>query len=260
MYDSASRLFSNPLLIIDSRYAQVLQNDAGPYLPLDEENGQAIESIGLHFLLRLPRLLQTPEPSYDEIKTEYSRLKTEWAFTRTRYQYISNIGKIAGVNKNSLRQTRILLGTTHTIVLGIALILGAYLSAMDPADCSLQQDALNNGREVIQMSQELLTQLHNGIGFTPVSLFASWIATDDPEITFSIFQMVREQDCYWADPDYMKHAKILKERVIQIRSMARAATYMQPGGLQDWHLFTMLTPESGSQLSGNGYQNLLFSG
>lgn len=200
----------NPSLVLDQRCLQSLNYEPGPYLPLDEENGQTIESLDLPFLLRLSRLIRAPEEHYEEIRRSYVRLRTEWPFTRRRYRSLIGISKIEGVDKSGLIQPGAQLGIAYMVILCISLVLNACLGALDPTDATLQDDAVNNGREAVDLSRELLQELSKGAWFTPVALFASWIATDDPEITYNIFSTAKEYTCYWADPAYMMQVKILK--------------------------------------------------
>ncbi|KAK2592297.1 hypothetical protein QQS21_010017 [Conoideocrella luteorostrata] len=220
----------NPKLTVDGRYLQILQHESGPYLPLDKEDGQSIESLGLPFLMRLTQLLRAPEQNHGEIKREYARWNTERPFTRRRYRFIAGISKMNGINKPGLVQPQTMTGIEHVIVLGVSLVLNACLSAMDPDNTNLQDDALNNGQEAIQISRQLLSRLPEGVGFTPVALFASWIATDHPDTTCDIFAMIKQHNCYWADPNYMKQAKVLKEQLLRIRS--KASISLATGGYQ----------------------------
>ncbi|KAF1732357.1 hypothetical protein CRV24_008550 [Beauveria bassiana] len=207
----------NPSLVLDSRCLQSLKYKAGPYPPLDEENGQAIESLDLPFLLRLSHLLRAPDEHREEIRNSYARLKVEWPFTRRRYRYMSGICKISGIDRSCLALAEAQLGTAHTVILGAALVLNACLLAMDPTNANLERDALEMGSEAIEVSRKLLIGLPKGVWLAPVALFASWIATDDPDITCSFFSIIKECHQYWAEPAYMELAKTLKKRILQLR-------------------------------------------
>ncbi|KAJ3492172.1 hypothetical protein NLG97_g5464 [Lecanicillium saksenae] len=222
-------------LVIDGRYAHILNQQVGPYMPLDEENGQPIESLGFPFLLRLRDLLHAPESNHNDIKVAYSRLRTEWPCTRRRYQYMSSMSKLKGMDQSALRQPRAQLGISHLAVLGIALIFGAYLNAMDPTDKTLREDAIHIGNEVVQLSRDLLSQLPDGIGFPPMALFAAWVATDDPDVVFNVVLMTREYDHYWSDPNYMEQATQLKKRILQVRNEVLDRTdELSLTGIEDW--------------------------
>ncbi|ATY65098.1 Ankyrin repeat-containing domain [Cordyceps militaris] len=181
----------NPSLVLDSRCLQSIKYEAGPYPSLDEEDGQSIESLDLPFLLRLSHLLRAPDEHREEIRNSYARLKVEWPFTRRRYRYISGICKITGINSSCLVQAEAQLGTAHT----------------------LERDALDMGSEALETSRKLLIDLPKGVWLAPVALFASWIATDDLDITCSFFSIIKESNQYWAEPAYIEPAKALKKQL-----------------------------------------------
>lgn len=208
----------NPSLAVDSRCLQDLKYEPDPYLPLYEENGQAIESLDLPFLLRLSQLLRTPEEHHEEIRKSYVRLQTEWPFTRRRYQSLAGISKIAGINRSGLIHPEVQLGIAHTITLGISLVLNANLVAMDPANISLHIDGLEIGREAVDISRKLLQELPKGVWFTPVALFASLIATEDPDIADNFSLTAKEHSCYWTEPASTRPAKTLKKQILRLRA------------------------------------------
>ncbi|KAM3448039.1 hypothetical protein MY3296_008180 [Beauveria thailandica] len=222
----------NPSLVLDSRCLQSLKYKAGPYPPLNEEDGQAIESLDLPFLLRLSHFLRAPDEHREEIRNSYARLKVEWPFTRRRYRYISGICKIPGIDRSCLVPAEVQLGAAYTVILGAALVLNACLLAMDPTDANLERDALEMGSEAIEASRKLLMDLPKGVWLAPVALFASWIATDDPDITCSFFSIIKECNQYWAEPAYMELAKALKKRILQLR--ANAVMEQGPRGFRDF--------------------------
>ncbi|KAM3558077.1 hypothetical protein MY1884_004198 [Beauveria asiatica] len=221
----------NPSLVLDSR---CLRNKAGPYPPPDEEDGQAVESLDLPFLLRLSHLLRAPDEHREEIRNSYARLKVEWPFTRRRYRYISGICKIPGIDSSCFVPAEVQLGAAHTVILGAALVLNACLLAMDPTNANLERDALEMGSEAVEASRKLLMDLPKGVWLAPVALFASWIATDDSDITCSFFSIIKEFNQYWAEPAYMELAKTLKKRILQLR--ANAVMEQSPRGFRDFGL------------------------
>ncbi|OAA73470.1 Ankyrin repeat-containing domain protein [Cordyceps fumosorosea ARSEF 2679] len=222
----------NPSLALDSRCLQSIRYEAAPYPPLDDEDGQAIESLDIPFLLRLSHLLRAPDEHREEIRNSYARLKVEWPFTSRRYRYIAGIGKITGIDRSCLVQPEAQLGIAHTVVLAAALVLNACLLAMDPGNVGLEREALEVGHEAVETSQKLLQGLPKGVWFAPVGLFASWIATDDPDITCSFFSIIKECNQYWAEPTYMELAKTLKKRILQLR--ANAVMEQSPRGFRDF--------------------------
>ncbi|KAM3499146.1 hypothetical protein MY10362_007580 [Beauveria mimosiformis] len=163
----------NPSLVLDSHCLQSLKYKARPYPQLDDEDGQAIESLDLPFLLRLSHLLHAPDEHQEEIQNSYTQLKVEWPFTRRRYQYISGIYKIPGIDSSCLVQAEAQLGTAHTVILGAALVLNACLLAIDPRNANLERDALEMGSEAVEASRKLLIDLPKGVWLAPVALFAS---------------------------------------------------------------------------------------
>ncbi|KAJ3486452.1 hypothetical protein NLG97_g6613 [Lecanicillium saksenae] len=224
----------NSSLALDRRNLQSLKCDSGPYMPLDEENGQAIESLELPFLLRISYILRSPGKNYDELSQAYARLKTEGPFTRRRYQSLAGISRMAGMNRFGLVQAETRLGIAHTTILGILLVLNACLSAMEPMNTDLRKEAVTIGQEAIQMSHKMLQGPPQCEGFCPIALMASWIATDDPDITYNVFSTAKEHNSYWADPAYMDQAKTLKKQLLQLpvqNSMGESSDHFQNYGL-----------------------------
>ncbi|KAM3427237.1 hypothetical protein MY4824_009572 [Beauveria thailandica] len=192
------------------------------------------KSLDLPFLLRLSHILRAPDEHREEIRNSYARLKVEWPFTRRRYRYISGICKIPGIDSSCLVPAEVQLGAAYTVILGAALVLNACLLAMDPTDANLERDALEMGSEAIEASRKMLMDLPKGVWLAPVALFASWIATDDPDITCSFFSIIKECNQYWAEPAYMELAKALKKRILQLR--ANAVMEQGPRGFRDFRL------------------------
>ncbi len=243
----------NPTLVVNRRCLQSLGCEPAVYLPLDEENGQAIQSLDLPFLLRLSHLLRAPETHSREIAKNYERLKVELPFSRRRFQYIAGISRLTSISKSGLVQPELQLGIAHTTVLGIALVLNACLLAMEPTNVDLQLDALNIGREAVKVSKQLLQDRPKCMWFTPVALIASWIATDDPDITWDVFSTIREHQFYWADLSYMDEARMLKKQLLQLRVKA---SLDQSSGLFSNFGLCIAYGAQGSHQQGNHAQEL----
>ncbi|EGX93441.1 hypothetical protein CCM_04815 [Cordyceps militaris CM01] len=79
-----------------------------------------------------------------------------------------------------------------------------------------------------------LIDLPKGVWLAPVALFASWIATDDPDIPCSLFSIIKESNQYWAEPAYIEPGKALKKQILQLR--ANTVMEQGPRGLRDFGL------------------------
>lgn len=186
----------------------------------DEEDEQPIETLCSPFLIRLPQLLHAPSQNQDELRRHLDRLQNECSFAKGRYRLISGLCKSGQLTTPELTAALIQFSGDYSLLLGIQLVLMACLSSMEPGNTSLQRLALDTARETIKLQKHLLAKLPAGTGFTPVALFASWIATDDPGIIVDIVSIMHKAGSYWANPSYMERAKTLKIRVGDIRSEA----------------------------------------
>ncbi|OAA78866.1 Zn(2)-C6 fungal-type DNA-binding domain protein [Akanthomyces lecanii RCEF 1005] len=220
----------NPNITIDGRYLQILKTGVGPYQSLDEEKGQPIESLDLPYLMRFPYLLREPERHRSEMKREYLRMQVECPFVRRRLMDLTNMVKATRKTKAALVRAQIQMGVAYTIQLCFTLVVNAFLSAMDPTNIRLQEEALQYSQEAIWITRISGRQLPIGAGFMPAALFSAWIATDDSQVISSIASTMKEYENYWAEPNYVRQFRAIKERVRQIRD--RKLEELRAGGLQ----------------------------
>ncbi|OAR02251.1 hypothetical protein LLEC1_05767 [Akanthomyces lecanii] len=220
----------NPNITIDGRYLHVLKTGVGPYQPLNEEKGQPIESLDLPYLMRFPYLLREPELHHNEMMREYLRMQTECPFVRRRLMDLTNMVKATRKMKAALVRAQIQMGVAYTMQLSFTLVINAFLSAMDPTNIRLQEEALHYSQEAIWITRISGRQLPIGAGFMPAALFSAWVATDDSQVISSIASTMEQYDSYWAEPHYVRQFKTMKERVRQIRD--RKLEELRADGLQ----------------------------
>lgn len=219
----------NPNITINPRYLQVLKHSAGPYMPLDKERGQPIESLDLPCLIRFSQLIREAELNQHEMNGEYSRMQIECPFLRRRFMDLTNMVNATRITQPALVRAQIQIGVAYTVILSFTLILNAFLSAMDPTNIKLQEEALYYAQEAIWISRISGKQLPVGAGFMPAALFSAWVATDDSEVIFSIASTMKQCDGYWAEPHYVQQFKNIKERVREIRD--RTLKQLRANGL-----------------------------
>lgn len=220
----------NPHITIDGRYLQILKTGVGPYESLDEEKGQPIESLDLPYLMRFPYFIREPERHHSEMMREYFRMQIECPFVRRRLMDLTNMAKATRKTKAALVRAQIQMGVAYTIQLSFTLVVNAFLSAMDPTNIRLQEEALQYSQEAIWVTRISGRQLPIGAGFMPAALFSAWVATDDSEVISSIASIMKEYESYWAEPNYVRQFRKIKERVRQIRD--RRLEELRAGGLQ----------------------------
>lgn len=220
----------NPNINIDGRYLRILKHSIGPYMPLDEEKGQPIESLDLPSLMRIPYFIREPELHRIEMVKEYARMQIECPFVRRRFMDLTNMVKATRITQPALVRAQIQMGVAYTVILSFTLVINSFLSAMEPANVKLQEEALHYSQEAIWITRISGRQLPVGAGFMPAALFSAWVATDDSEVIFSIASTMKQYDSYWAEPHYVKQFKNMKERVRAIRD--RNLRELREGGLQ----------------------------
>ncbi|KAM3553103.1 hypothetical protein MY1884_005895 [Beauveria asiatica] len=207
----------NPNISIDVRYLQVLKTGFGPYQSLDEEKGQPIESLDLPCLMRFPYLVRQPEMYYNEMLREYMRMQTECPFVRRRLMDLTNMAQATDKAKIALVRAQMHMGVAYTMMLSFTLVINAFLSALNPINVKLQQEALYYSQEALWITRISSKQLSTGAGFMPSALFSAWVATDDSEVIFSIASIMKQYDSYWAEPHYVTQFKTMKARIREIR-------------------------------------------
>ncbi|KAM3467245.1 hypothetical protein MY5147_004882 [Beauveria neobassiana] len=212
----------NPNISIDGRYLQVLKTGLGPYQSLDEEKGQPIESLDLPCLMRFPHFVRQPEIYYNQMFREYMRMQTECPFVRRRLMDLTNMVQATNEVKIALVRAQIQMGVAYTMMLSFTLVINAFLSALNPINIKLQQEALYYSREALWITRISSKQLPTGAGFMPSALFSAWVATDDSEVIISIASIMKKYDSYWAEPQYVAQFETMKERVREIRDRKMA--------------------------------------
>ncbi|OAA57210.1 hypothetical protein ISF_07131 [Cordyceps fumosorosea ARSEF 2679] len=215
---------------IDLRYLHILNTRLGCYRPLDKEEGQAIESLDLPYLMRFSCFTRQPELHEKEMVREYKRMQIECPFVRRRLMDLTNMAKATRKTNTALVRAQIQMGVAYTMILSFTLMINAFISAMDPTSKRLQEEALLYAREAIWITRILSKQLPVGAGFMPAALFAAWVATDDDEVIEGIESTIKQHKSYWAEPQYVEHFTTLKKRVGIIRN--RRLVELRAGGLR----------------------------
>lgn len=220
----------NPNITIDGRYLQILKTTVGPYQALDEEKGQPIESLDLPYLMRFPYFIREPELYHNQMMHDYMRMQIECPFLRRRLMDLTNMAKATRKKKPALVRAQIQMGVAYTMMLSFTLVINAFLSAMDPINITLQEEALHYSQEAIWITRISSRQLPIGAGFMPAALFSAWVATDDSEVISSIESTMKQCKSYWAEPHYVKQFTTMKERVRVIRD--KKLVELRNSGLQ----------------------------
>lgn len=217
----------NPNIKLNKWYLESYHPSHGPHLPLTEEHGQPLESLDLPAVMNFPRLVREPELHKEEIRRYYDQLLLEGPFSLNRVNLITEMVQSSESPHPDKLRGQVQLETAYALILCYSLILNLFLSAFNPFDTELQQQALYLAREAIYISQKSATHLPIGAGFMPAGLFAAWVATDDVEIIQGIKETLSTYEVYYADAKYVRMFRELKRRAREIRQRSLDDLAMQ---------------------------------
>lgn len=207
----------NPNIKVDPWYLTQWKPLYGPYMPLDEECGQPIESLDVPAVLDFPKFVREPELHLHEMRISYIRLKSECSFSLNRVAMMEDIVATEQPAKPDQMRALVQLETAYTLLLCYALILNALLCAMDPLEPTFYLEALDLSRQAIDITKRSADHVPLGTGCIPVALFAAWIATDDEEIIQGIISSLKAVDVHFVDTKYVRQMRDLKRRIRQLK-------------------------------------------
>ena len=85
-----------------------------------------------------------------------------------------------------------------------ALILNAFISALDPLDIILHHQTVELAREAVRVSNVLASHVASSCAkLMPTGLFAAWLATNEPEIISDIQDTLTKHEMYFVDVNYL---------------------------------------------------------
>lgn len=199
-----------------------------------EEHGQSIESLDLPAVMNFPKFVREPELHGEEMRRTYDRLRVEGPFCLKRVHLINGMVKEQDPPPPELLRAQVQLETAYALLLCYSLVLNVFLSAFEPLNVELQQEAQYMANEAIDISKKSATHLPIGAGFMPAGLFAAWVATDDADVIDEIRQTLATYEIYSADVKYVRMFRGLKKRARAIRQRSLDALLMGQHGYGDF--------------------------
>lgn len=189
----------------------------GPYKPLDEDVGQPIESIDIPQLMRYPELFRDPELHEAELRKRYNLMLLEAPFLLRRFNLVSNLNKARIPPDPEMVRCETQIRLAYAVLVCYALMANGFLSAINPLEIFLQEEALQLSKEAIWIAAISQCDLPIGAGFMPATLFAAWAATDDPGVLKGIKRTMVDYRLHWAEWHYVLRFRDLKIRMRNIR-------------------------------------------
>lgn len=167
--------------------------------------------------MRFPALLRDPEQKRAELRKEYDRMLIEVPFLRRRLNTISEANRAASAPRLEIIRAEVQVRLAYAVLLCYALAVNGFLSAMDPLDILLQDEAIQFAKEAIWVAQVSRQDLPIGAGFMPATIFAAWTATDDSGVLEGIKAAMVDYKLHWAEWHYVERFREMKHRMRRIR-------------------------------------------
>lgn len=239
LYAASFEAIINPAVNLDPWYLSFHNPVYGPHRSLDKDFTQPIQSFDFLVRMDIPKFIREPELYSNEMHAAYQRLLLEKPFIM---KYTSATTETVGSEDphwadNHVR--RVQVAGRCISLLCYALILNAFLSALDPLDTTLYTEAVDLAREAVRISNLLASHVPSRCAkLMPAGLYAAWLATNEPDIISGIQDTLAKHEVFFVDANHLRRFDKLKKQIRGIRENKWAAmeSSLMLGG--SWDMFS----------------------
>ncbi|CAH0021784.1 unnamed protein product [Clonostachys rhizophaga] len=215
---------TNPAFNIDPWYRSFHNPVYGPHCSLGRDLIQAVRSLDFLVTMNIPKFIRKPELYSNELHAIYQRLLLEKPFIMKCIPATTETADLEDSHWADNDGGRVQLEGRYISLLCYALILNAFLSALNPLNTILYSEAVDLAREAVRISNVLASHVPSSCAkLMPAGLFAAWLATNEAEIISGIQDTLAKHEVYFVDANYLRRFDTLKKQIRGLREKKWAA-------------------------------------